>query len=148
MVDKNAAAVIESDLISLPEEIEKKAEEKNQALEAYRNAEAEIENEIAKIIQTEKAKVLAEVDRQLEIIILKPKGEAQQRMKALKMHIPTIEDLKAIATQQTYEKTLEVIKKESAWRARMKEFDRVRDDFDAAKERSYNYRQELKALRG
>lgn len=148
MVDKNAAAVIESDLIELPELIEKKAEEKNQALEAYHKAEAEIENEIAKIIQTEKANVLANVDKQLEIIILKPKGEAQQRMKTLKMHMPTIEDLKAIATQQTYTKALEVIKKESAWRARTKEFDRLRDDFDSTKERSYNYRQELKALRG
>lgn len=148
MVDKNVAAVIESDLIALPEEIEKKAEEKNQALEEYRKAELELEKEMARIIQTEKAKVLTEVDQQLEIIIKTPKGEAQIRMKALKMHMPTVEDLKAIATQETYEKALGVIKKESTWRSRMKEFDRARDDFDATKERSYNYRQELKALRG
>lgn len=148
MVDKDAAAVIESDLISLPEEIEKKAEEKNQALEEYRKAELELEKEMARIIQTKKANVLAEVDRQLEIIIKTPKGEARQRMKALKMHMPTVEDLKAIATQETYEKALDVIKKESTWRSRMKEFDRARDDFESTKERSYNYRAEIKALRG
>lgn len=148
MIDKDAVAVIESELISLPEEIEKKADEKNKALEEYRNAEAELEKEQARIMQVEKAKILTEVDSQIEKIMIMPKVDADKKLKVLKMHMPTIEDLKAIAIQETYKKRLEVIIKESAWRARTKEFDRLKNEFEAVKERSYNLRQEMKALKG
>lgn len=148
MVDKETAAAIESELLSMPEEIEKKAGEKLEALEEYRKAEAEIEKEQARITQTEKAKILAEVDSQIEKIMVMPKVDADKRLRVLKMHMPTIEDLKAIAIQETYQKRLEVITKESTWRARTKEFDKLRDKFEALKERSYNYRQEMKSLRG
>lgn len=148
MIDKDAVAVIESELISLPEEIEKKADEKNKALEEYRNAEAELEKEQARIMQTEKAKILTEVDSQIEKIMVMPKVDADKKLKVLKMHMPTIEDLKAIAIQETYQKRLDVITKESAWRARTKEFDRLKNEFEAVKERSYNLRQEMKSLRG
>jgi len=148
MIDKDAVAVIESELLSLPEEIEKKADEKNKALEEYRNAEAELEKEQARIVQTEKANVLASIDSQLAGIMVMPKADAAKKLKVLKMHMPTIEDLKAIAVQETYQKKLGVIIKESTWRARTKEFDRLENEFEAVKERSYNLRQEMKALRG
>ncbi len=148
MVDQSDKQSIDLGMKSMPGYIEKKAEEVIVALKAYRKAELALEKEIARIMQVEKAKVLAKVDAQLEIIIKKPKGEAQQRMKALKMHMPTIEDLKAIATQQTYEDALGVITKESDWRSKTKEFQRAEHDFDALKERSWNYRRELKALGG
>ena len=120
MIDSTVAIEIEKQLTELPEQIGKKSQEAIDARHEWQKAKLDYECKYQEITLSYKAK------------------DAKS----------TQTDLKAQATCGSRQQRLDSILVESKYRKTMKELQKLRDDFDALKERSYNYRAELKILKG
>ena len=121
MTDVNEKQDIEGKLEILPGIIEQQDDKVITARETYHKAELEYECKYSKIVLSMKAV---------------SKGDITQT------------DLKAEATLGSREERLTVILAESAYEREKKILNLYRDELDTAKERSYNYRTELKKIGG
>ena len=118
-MDSVQVAGIEQELSEIPDRIEKASDSSITAKQDYAEAKANYDNQYA----------LAYMRKKLE------NSEATQG------------DLDSYAVTESHSFRMEMIKKQSIHLRAQKDVDKIKDEFDALKERSYNLRASINAFR-